>query len=789
MKKILKVMFVSAVAVWIVLPRHGRSCAPDFPRAIFVRPHGPDRPMTSFAGGKLGIVLPTWWRAYLLVAYRYLESKPLSPEEQHSLLERWDVDRALEPNSRTSDAIAKWVSARRLHTQSLITYEIGEFKNWTSEYYQIENCQAPAFTTAIFTLEDRAHHFGATSRELQEWIRGQDTVFGNCGGGNILPAQLPASANPLLRADRAYQIAASRFYSGEFEAAIQDFKAIAGDLSSPWHDIASYLIARTLIRIAAKTAQPDFTYNPIVLAQAETWLKQIVGDPKQRAVRKDAQSLLSLVVFHLHPEQRQHELGRLLARGGTGSSYGQDLRDYTFLLDHIFEFDPDFPGIERWTPEYEQRKKEWNRNRYSQLKPQRSDDLTDWAITMQWEGPAARDHAIAKWKSTQSVPWLVAALGRLKGGDAEVGDLMNAAAEISPTSAAYATVAYHRIRLARESGDYQLARKVLKEALAPGINLPPSAVHLLQDEQMMAAADFKDFLAFLWQRPLLFDYGENYPGNESVCYDSSCAVTFFGVEKPATHASLLPQFSPVAASLLNTKVPLEFLVRVVESSSLPENLRRRVAPATWARAALLDQLEYAGSVVNAAVAAQPGLRIFIEAYGRATTPEERHFAAVFTVLHFPGLRPFVDDSFPRTTAFHRIDDYRDNWWCGDVGGITGRNNYAKINDEPEEGATQSGPTVTSPDFLTQEEKQQVAKEWKKLNSFGSSARYLPSVVVDWAAKHPDDPRVPEALHLAVRATRFACTNERPSDLSRQAFDLLHKNYPKSDWAERTPFWY
>ena len=57
----------------LLVPRRVESCGPYIPQAVFVRPNGPDRPMSSFAKGRLGVILPTWNRAYLVVAYRYLE--------------------------------------------------------------------------------------------------------------------------------------------------------------------------------------------------------------------------------------------------------------------------------------------------------------------------------------------------------------------------------------------------------------------------------------------------------------------------------------------------------------------------------------------------------------------------------------------------------------------------------------------------------------------------------------------------------------------------------------------
>ena len=171
-------------------------------------------------------------------------------------------------------------------------------------------------------------------------------------------------------------------------------------------------------------------------------------------------------------------------------------------------------------------------------------------MTVQSSAPAAKDHAVEKWRSTHSGPWLVAALGKLHSGDVAAHDLLDAAAQVPPGSSPYVTVAYHRVRLARESGDYVTARRILKEALAQGDTLPPSTADLLQDQQMMAAADLEDFLSHLWQVPILFDSDS---GENDLCSDPDCSLPLYGTTKPSQNAQPLPQFSPAAATALIRK--------------------------------------------------------------------------------------------------------------------------------------------------------------------------------------------------------------------------------------------
>jgi len=60
-----------------------QACGPDFFVDVFVRKLRPDNPK-EFAAGKLGVLLPTYPRADLAVAFRYLNGGVLSPAEQQA---------------------------------------------------------------------------------------------------------------------------------------------------------------------------------------------------------------------------------------------------------------------------------------------------------------------------------------------------------------------------------------------------------------------------------------------------------------------------------------------------------------------------------------------------------------------------------------------------------------------------------------------------------------------------------------------------------------------------------
>ena len=97
--------------------------------------------------------------------------------------------------------------------------------------------------------------------------------------------------------------------------------------------------------------------------------------------------------------------------------------------------------------------------------------------------------------------------------------------------------------------------------------------------------------------------------------------------------------------------------------------------------------------------------------------------------------------------------------------------------------------IPTPDFLSQGQKRSASEEWQVLSALDNGPNLMTREVLAWAQRHPDDPRVPEALHLAVRATRYGCVDKSTSDLSKKAFQMLHRKYPKSEWAAKTKFWY
>lgn len=185
----LKPILAKAVLT-ILLCRSGDGCGPYFSGAIFTRDRGPDGPIARFTAGEIGIPLSSWWKSYLVVAYRYLENRPLSRAEAQSFGQMWGVEdsKGVASNIPLEDAIQRWTNERAKYQRREKAPD--PFRK-SGEFFSTINCLPPAFITAADTLANRARVFGQQSAELKEWINGQDTVFLSCAGGGEYPNSLP----------------------------------------------------------------------------------------------------------------------------------------------------------------------------------------------------------------------------------------------------------------------------------------------------------------------------------------------------------------------------------------------------------------------------------------------------------------------------------------------------------------------------------------------------------------------------------------------------------------------
>jgi hypothetical protein len=794
MKRFRNRSYLLLFALILLTPRNASTCGPFFPEAIFTYQVHPGKPMKWFADGNLGVVLPSFARGYLVVAYRYLAGRPLSAGERRDTIDYWRW-RMQSPNYDAQEQKAdlpekEWLDARGEvtgPTANQPTVSIPQkVDRW--DYQQYVNCQPDAFHHAALTLLDRAKRFGAKSDEIQEWIRGQDAVFSNCSSKGTVPAMIAESRPAVLKADRRYQIAAADFYQRDFKTAAQQFDQIAQDQESPWHALAPYLAARSIWREAVLSNDN----NKQDMEQAYQRLQKILDDPNEKSMHHAARELMGYVAFRLYPAQREGELAKALSGPGPDPDFYQDIIDYSMSLDRtVGDREPYSLEEAKASPETQAKIAAWYRQEYQRLAAARASvDLTDWILTFKEPGKEATAHAISMWRKQHNAAWLVAALSRVEPSDAAAPELMGAAEHVPASSPAYPTLACHRIRLLMAKGQNEAAGTLVNQVLAPeGLKLTSSSRNMFLAQRMRLATGFEDFLGFV-ARPLVdTDDGSGFGPELGMLDKKSMDELLFSKKEPTER-----RFDHTAAMVLNMQMPLELLQQASVSDKIPTKLRGELAVATWTRAVMLGRHDVGEALIPAVESVVPGSAPWLKSYAAAQGAEEKWHAALFMILHFPGFRPYVNAGMPRETAPGKIDSFRDNWWCVDVGADVSTTNYAQNDEEwgsiPRNLNLKGNPNSPGyPAFLTAAQVQSAGSEWKELSAVGTGPNYLTREVLRWARLNPTDPRIPEALYLAVRSTRYGCDNKETRALSKKAFELLHSRYGKSEWARKTRYWF
>jgi len=780
--------FLSMTILAFCVP-YAAGCGSPYYYAVFTYSLYPDYSLADFTRGNLGVVNPGFARSYLYVAYRYLSNKPFDGEEQKALLKLWKE----RLNYRAHDEKTKsWIEARKAVPGSKYAY-IGEYAPSPGEgnYYFFSNITPDAFRMAAETLKDRIKRFGAESQIVRDWLAAQDMVFSNPAKeskaefasrklGHALIPELPGPGLPALAtADRDYQRACAHFYGGNFDQAMELFRLISKDTLSPWSKTARFMIVRCQLRKA--TLAFEDRIDPIAAGLAETELKKILKDGDMKEFHASANRLFAYLRLRSQPEGRLHELSQTLLQAGTKGTFFQDLWDYTVLLDRFEQ-----PASMR-----DDDRKNVSNDFAARPEAVRKDDMTDWIFAFQSTSPKALDYALARWRQTRSLPWLVACLTKMRGNNSALADVLNASERVSSGAPGFITVTFHRVRLLAESGNRDKAREVIDRLISQNKSLSLSATNLLLAERAYLAKDLDDFLIYAPRKPAAIIYwNPDEEGEVPADIDKLKGLKNYKRGERLLDAD--------AATILNRDFPLDLLKTIAVSKKIDANIRREIALRIWTRAALISRDGPGRDIVPLLEELAPEIdKKDLQAYVQAKDEEERRFASAYIMLKNPGLTPIMGAGLPRETPINQMGVYAyddGRWWCANPSSDYEQN---KSNSTQERAAKLGSPLrtlyldrkVSAPSFLKEHEKQVSLKEWQTLSSLDAAPNLLTKWVLTWSQSHPDDLRVPEALHLAVNATRYGCVDKATTELSKKAFQMLHRRYPKSSWAAKTKHWY
>lgn len=719
---------VSTSCLSLLMVRQALACGPFATTARFDDIGLPDTPRKDFAAGKLGIVRPTFSRENLVIAYRHLEGWGLDEEAQAAVQTAPEVDAG-----GSGPKPDLWLKARA----AVAGGEAPKIDPFTQlkEYNSYVRIPAGAFAHATATLDALVKTHTAKNPDVLEWIKGQDQVFASTATAPAVPAA--AKGPEWLRSERQYQIAAALFYAEKFDDARKAFYAISLDKSSAWQPWGTYLQARCWVREATlKPLHGELASSNALrpYQQAQNLLETLLKSKSlPEEVRGAAENYRDLVRHQTEPGRLRDEALAQLSVPKPGEHFRPALARLISAEKHL----KDSPDTKAPTLEA------------------RAEGMRAWLNIFDVQATIPKEVSLLP-EAKQSPAMLVAALDRMPAGHPDEKALVALAAKVTPASPAYPSLQWQL--LWRELGALApAAQKTKLESASQRKELPSWALNRVRKSRRALATSLEEWTPF----------APSFVVATEVESEVEPAV-------PDKDTGLLPQlFTGSEGDTINHSLTLDQLLVVAKSPGLPKPVAAEVARCAWMRALVLDRLDQARAI---APHLEDGLREPAMRIGQLTDPVERHFEAVRLMLENPGLRFDVGTDFStrtNATGTKEFDSLRDNWWCGP------RQDEAK-KPEPE----------PRPGFLKAADLQQAIADRAALEKVPPAQIYFGNSVLAFADSHPDDPRLPEALHKVVASTRSPmCGSAEMTALSKRCFQLLHKRFPKNDWTSKTKYYY
>lgn len=264
------------------------------------------------------------------------------------------------------------------------------------------------------------------------------------------------------------------------------------------------------------------------------------------------------------------------------------------------------------------------------------------------------------------------------------------------------------------------------------------------------------------------------------------------------------RYQNMAGIPLFERLSVSALVRLAAREEVPAEYRTLFSRVAWTRLYATGRpiprtLDLLMRRLNPEVT-----RGWVSTPGRATADPR----LLLDVLRSPGLNILMvrldpDRPYPDSPGLTRIDinSHSDNnWWCqwqvdrhrrGAAEAL--HREFLSGRREPEDDeevaqAPRKLRTVLRQSWLWRSRAS--AAEQQRLAGIDCAPKQLAEGAVRWAAASGGAEGRDEALALAVRATRYGCQRQGGHGAySRAAFALLHRRFPHSPAAKRTPYWF
>jgi parvulin-like peptidyl-prolyl isomerase len=700
----------------------------------------------EFKFGRLGVLLPTYEREPLYLAYRALMlGRPaLEKQEADTAPKTYEMD-------RPGGGVAVWLEQRstvadqpppRMPDQYR-SFEAGGFGKYL-------NCANGAFNLATETLQALKVNAKLGKAAVQEWVAAQDAVFDLCGDpGNSLatpqpPAELSASAAPYLRQMRQYQVAAANFYAGDYADALRRFDAIAADKRHPMRAWANHAGLRTLLRSASmdrsfllrvqeirgsdapmERKRADFAgalsenerkmgqiYEQIVAR-----VKTIQADKTLETVHEPARKLLKQAAQVIVPDRVYTELSAILGRFDTDVERSRQLGEWGVFGDRLFDYGGHGDLIAKLRAQYEYF--DWIRT---------IQGCTDNKLPPNFAGRCQQEsaHALERWQASKSKTWLTATLITAQQLSPQLEPALEAARQSAPDSMEYLTLRYHMVKLLRGAGRRDEAAAMIDQVLAgPNYTVRPdgrrsmaSANNLFRQERLALAKNEQQALPYLLR-------------------DSSRRLGADGDE------------------LLNRRLSSEDLLRLGKIPAVDAGLRSQLLVAAWWRGDMTGNTAAAEAAARQVIDAEPRLVDAALAYLKSTDADERHYLLAKAGMDYrisPQVFRFATDF-----AGRRKPDAAD-WWCSfNSDDFKVR---AQIQRTPSDGPELAANAAARDAELV------------KLNQLGSAADWLARVALKRASTNVNDPSLRPMLESVVKSEKLDCVGGDDGTLLNSAKQIL-----------------
>lgn len=758
------------------------------PMPEFNSPWGPVRPITSLATGSLGVVESTWWRKPLLLAWYRFNGQPLPS----TVLNAFSYEADSKLASDKPQGMDAWLLEAGRVVPAIAPQRVAaETPSVTGNRWdQIENCPADAWEQARRTLAERLQAWGSESPALRNWLEAQHRVFARCplgpayfrkdlpGGGQIneqyakafilpdmaLPALSP-DAPPLLAKDRAYQSAAALLYEGRYAEAESAFSAIARDESSPWREWGMYLAFRARLRHIQLTqpneAVGDGCQTPECLARrAETQKNRAAEARRLREAVQGAMAASSkagkadearrladldaLIAARLDPARRFVELAAVLKNPDVeAAAFRRAVTDYLLLHRQFPPSEPMGEWLAGLVLGYDPTRQPCQIGQGAAKPPSDFPDLAETECRrQQWSVESLRRHE----QAPAQAAWLFSAASLARRSDPHVARLLLALRSMPDDHPGAASFMLQRVRLGEREESLRLAAALLTRAEITADYSARNRVHEYR----------------LWHAASLADFCRDAPREYGRAFDRD---TLLQAAPPDPTVEPARGWDSDGAWILNYELPHAALIEVAQRADCLSSIRSTAITMAWSRAILQKDVS----------AAREALALMAKARGAPLPPQMSRMQTIQDDRSFL-LEGGLAIEGARTGGTCRIAAPKADAYTPDY--------EESVGNLPQSFGRFAKNLLSPARFAAWQ------RERKALDALPDLDSAWMQNVLAFSEAFPKDERVPGLLRDAVYRTRLNwCADPSAGNLSKAAFELLKRRYPKSKEAVSTKYWF